>query len=413
MAKQPLTDRRLKSNLGPGRYYDGGNNGLHILVRTSGSKSWVQRVRLHGKYVDIGLGGYPAVSLSNARKIALENQSLLAEGKDPRLVRVKAQKVPTFAEVADLAIATKTAGLSNAKHHAQCASTLDTYAKPLLGNLPIDKIEVEHLLNVLQPIWTVKHETASRLRGRLEAIFDHAIALKQRSAPNPAAWKSNLAVLLPTIDKEKIKINQPALQIVDAKRWWKELSQRDGMGTQALRFLALTASRSGEVRGMTWSEIDHLNGDKDQPVWIVPAKRMKANREHRTPLTPTMMSILVSLPRHSSSDLVFHSEKGAELSDMTLSATMKRIHETDLENGGNGFIDFTSKKRAVPHGLRSTFRNWAAENGYESDMAEIQLAHQVGNAVTRAYLRTDLMKKRQKMLISWGEYLAGRNLKTS
>lgn len=407
MTKQPLTDRKLKSNLAPGRYYDGGNNGLHILVRTSGSKSWVQRLRFQGKYVDFGLGSYPTLSLSAARKIAAENKSFAAEGKDPRLVRAKPHKVPTFTEVADLVIATKAVGLSNAKHRAQWVSTLDTYAKPLLGNMPIDKIEVEHVLNILQPIWTTKHETASRLRGRLEAVFDHAIARKQRPAPNPAAWKANLAVLLPTIDKEKIKINQPALQRVDAKRWWKELSQRDGMGTKALQFLALTASRSGEVRGMTWSEITYLNGEEDKPVWIVPAQRMKADREHRTPLTPTMMSILASLPRHSSSDLVFHSEKGAELSDMTLSATMKRIHEADLENGGNGFIDFTSKKRAVPHGLRSTFRVWAAEEGHENDLAELQLAHSIGTGTTRAYLRSDIMERRRKLMILWGEVLTG------
>lgn len=407
MAKQPLTDRKLKSNLAPGRHYDGGNNGLHVLVRTSGSKSWVQRLRFQGKYVDFGLGSYPTISLSAARKIAAENKSFAMEGKDPRLARAKPKTVPTFTEVADLVIATKAVGLSNAKHRAQWVSTLDTYAKPVLGNMPIDKIEVEHVLNILQPIWTTKHETASRLRGRLEAVFDHAIARKQRSAPNPAAWKANLAVLLPTIDKEKIKINQPALQRVDAKRWWKELSQRDGMGTKALQFLALTASRSGEVRGMTWSEITYLNGEEDKPVWIVPAQRMKADREHRTPLTPMMMSILASLPRHSSSDLVFHSEKGAELSDMTLSATMKRIHEADLENGGNGFIDFTSKKRAVPHGLRSTFRVWAAEEGHENDLAELQLAHSIGTGTTRAYLRSDIMERRRKLMILWGEVLTG------
>lgn len=406
MARQTLSDRKVKSSLAAGRYYDGSKTGLHLHVRESGSKAWVQRVRLHGKYVDIGLGGYPAVSLSNARKIALENQSLLAEGKDPRLVKAKSKKVPTFTELADAYVAIKATELSNAKHSAQWVSTLDTYAKPTLGHLPIDKIEVEDILAVLQPIWVKKHETATRVRGRLEKIFDNAIALKHRPAPNPAVWKGNLSALLPSKISGAETEHQPALQLSDVKRWWKELSQRDGMGTRALQFLALTASRSGEIRGMKWSEIHQSTEDYARQVWIIPKERMKAKSEHRVPLTPHMIDFLDTLPRHKTSDLVFHSDKGTQLSDMTLRAAMKRIHETDVENGGNGFIDFTSKNRAVPHGLRSTFRNWAAEYDYDSDMAEIQLAHKVGNAITRAYLRTDLMEKRRQMLISWDEFLS-------
>lgn len=412
LAKQPLSDRKVKSSLAPGRYYDGGRNGLHLHVRESGSKAWVQRIRLQGKYVDLGLGGYPALSLSAARKTALENKSLTAEGKDPRVAKTTLKKVPTFTEVADIVVALKTAAHTNAKHRAQWASTIDTYAKPLLGNIPVDQIEVEHILGILEPIWITKHETASRLRGRLEAIFDYAIARKQRSAPNPATWKANLAVLLSENNNKITKINQPALQINDARRWWANLSERDGMGTKALQFLALTASRSGEVRGMCWAEIDFLKEDKNRPIWIVPAKRMKAKREHRIPLTPQMMSILESLPRHISSDLVFHTGKGVALSDMTLNATMKRIHEADLNKGGNGFIDFTTKKRAVPHGIRSTFRNWAAEGGYDRDMAEIQLAHGIGDGTFHAYHRTDLVEKRHQMMVEWGDFFAG-NIKNA
>lgn len=408
MAKQSLTDRKLKStHLAVGRHYDGGGNGLHLLVRESGSKGWVQRIRVHGKYVDLGLGSYPAVSLGRARQIAFENKSIVAEGKDPRLVTTKPQKVLTFSEVADAVVAMKAKELSNAKHRAQWASTLDTYAKPILGNLPIDQIEVEQVLDVLQPIWSDKHETASRIRGRLEAVFDYAIARKIRPAPNPATWKGNLAALLPSKISSSAAKHHPALQISDMKRWWSKLLQRDGMGTKALQFLVLTAARSGEVRGMTWSEIHNIDSDDGEPIWIIPSNRMKARVEHRVPLTPQMMDILTSFPRHSRSDLVFYSEKGRQLSDMTLSATMKRIHETEVENGGIGFIDITSQKRSVPHGTRSTFRNWAAENGFESDMAEIQLAHKVGTAVTRAYLRTDMIEKRRQMMVSWGEFLSG------
>ena len=411
MARQTLSDRKVKSSLTAGRYYDGSKTGLHLHVRKSGSKAWVQRVRIHGKYVDIGLGGYPAVSLSNARKVALENQSLLVEGKDPRLVKAKSKKVPTFAEVADAYVAIKVTELSNAKHSAQWISTLDIYAKPILGHLPIDKIEVEDILTVLQPIWVNKHETATRVRGRIKKVFDNAIALKHRPAPNPAVWKGNLSALLPSKISGAETEHQPALQLSDAKRWWKELSQRDGMGTRALQLLALTALRSGEVRGMKWSEIYQSIDDYARQVWIIPKERMKAKSEHRVPLTPHMIDFLGALPRHKTSDFVFHSEKGIQLSDMTLSATMKRIHEAEVATGGVGFIDMTSKRRAVPHGIRSTFRNWAAEYDYDSNMAEIQLAHKIGNAVTRAYFRTDMMEKRRQMLISWGDFLAGSTQK--
>jgi integrase len=407
LARQKLTDRKIKGKLDPGRHYDHGGSGLHLHVRESGSRAWVQRIRLDGKYVDLGLGNYPSVTLSQAREKARANKALVAEGKDPRHLKVKKAKVLTFAECADAVIAMKAAELSNEKHRAQWASTLETYAKPTLGGMRIDQIEVEHVLKVVQPIWQDKHETAKRVRGRLEAVFDYAIARNLRPAPNPAAWKGNLAALLPSKVNSTKQEHQPALQLADAQRWWKELSNRDGMGSAALHFLTLTACRSGEVRGMTWDEIHPLQSTGGQHVWIIPAKRMKARKEHRVPLTEEMMLLLNGLPKHDSSSLVFHSSKGSPLSDMTLSATMKRMHESATNAGEAGFIDQTSKRPAVPHGLRSTFRNWAAEHGYEHDMAEIQLAHEVGTAVTRAYFRTDMMEKRRKMLEDWSKFLRG------
>ena len=367
----------------------------------------MQRIRLDGKYVDLGLGNYPSVTLSQAREKARVNKALATEGKDPRHLKAKKAKVLTFAECADAVIAMKTAELSNKKHRAQWASTLETYANPTLGDMRIDQIEVEHVLKVLQPIWQDKHETAKRVRGRLEAVFDYAMARNLRPAPNPAAWKGNLAALLPSKVNRTKQEHQPALQLADASRWWNELSNRDGMGSAALRFLTLTACRSGEVRGMTWDEIHPPQTTGGQHIWIIPAQRMKARKEHRVPLTEEMMLLLNVLQKHCGSSLVFHSSKGKPLSDMTLSATMKRMHESATNAGGVGFIDQTSKRPAVPHGLRSTFRNWAAEHGYEHDMAEIQLAHEVGTAVTRAYFRTDMMEKRRKMLEDWSKFLRG------
>lgn len=408
MPAQKLNDRKLKSDLPPGRYYDNGSAGLHIHVRKSGSKAWVQRIRIGGKYVDLGLGNYPAISLKQARETALENKALANEGKDPRLAKAKQQAIPTFAEVAATVVAMKATELSNAKHRAQWASTLETYANPVLGKLPIDQIDVEDVLKVLEPIWLDKHETASRVRGRIETVLDYAIARKMRRPPNPATWKGNLSALLPSKKNKAATVHHPALQLADAAAWWQELSQRDGMGTAALRFLTLTASRSGEVRGMKWSEIHKAANGADEHIWIIPAARMKARNEHRVPLTEEMMTLLQSIPKHDTTDLVFHSTKGGMLSDMTLSATMKRIHESVTASGGKGFIDYASKRPAVPHGLRSTFRNWAAERGVDSDMAEIQLAHEVGTAVTRAYFRTDMMDKRRAMLEDWSKFLHGQ-----
>ena len=402
-----LSDRKLQSKLKPGRYFDNNQTGLHLHVRASGSKAWVQRARINRKYVDLGLGNYPAVTLQKARQTALRNKSLIIEGKDPRSERTKHADIPTFEQVALLVIEKKKTELSNAKSKAQWAATIETYALPVLGSLRIDQIEVSHVQTVLNPIWQDKFETARRLRGRLEAIFDHAIASQYRTLPNPAAWKGNLQSILPAKPKRSNNNRQPALQIKDGPRWWSELSQRDGMGARALQFLALTGSRSGEVRGMKWDEIH----DIDKPgkaVWTIPPHRMKMNKEHRVPLTPMMQDVLISIMHHSISDLVFPSKTGTQLSDMTLSGMMKRIHDSDIKSGGTGFIDMTSRRPAVPHGIRSTFRDWAAEQGYESDMAEIQLAHDVGSAVTRAYRRTDMIEKRRKMMVEWGNFWVGK-----
>lgn len=328
-------------------------------------------------------------------------------GINPLKQSAKAVTAPTFQEVAQAVMERKKQELSNAKSIAQWETSLTGETVRSLSTMPVDTIEVEDVLGVLQPIWQIKHETASRIRGRLEAVFDHAIALKHRTPPNPAAWKGNLKNLLPNKAPYAAR-HQPALQLADAPRWWRELKQRDGMGTKALMFLTLTACRSGEVRGMKWSE---LNGplSRDEPLeWVIEASRMKARRQHRVPLTEEMKSLLRSLPQDSKTDLVFPSTTGTELSDMTLSATMKRMHVADCKDSGSGFIDATSKKPAVPHGIRSTFRDWAAEKGYENDMAEIQLAHEVGNAVTRAYRRTAMVERRRKMMADWGNFLEGR-----
>ena len=254
-------------------------------------------------------------------------------------------------------------------------------------------IQVQDVRRALEPIWTNKTETASRLRGRIEAVLSWATVAGHREGDNPARWKGNLSEMLPKPSKlAKVK-HQPALALDDAAAWFTDLRQREGTGARSLEFLALTASRSGEIRGATWDEIDF-----DAGLWVIPADRMKMSREHRVPLTGDATAMLKSLPRLVGSPYVFPAAKGGMISDMTISAVMRR----------QGFIDAHSGRTAVPHGLRSTFRDWAAERtDYPRDMAEIALAHNVGSEVERAYRRGDMVEKRRSMMTAWGKFLRG------
>ena len=406
MASKKLTVQYLNSSLDAGRYYDDSGTGLHLHVRKSGSKSWSQKIRFGGRQLELGLGSYPAVSLSEARRIAAENKSLVARGLNPKIEREKPSIIPTFAEVAEVVIETKCAELKNDKHKSQWRSTLEKYAYPIIGKIPVNEIQIDHIHDVLKPIWMQKTETASRLRGRIQSVLNYAIVKNMMHAPNPAVWEGNLSILLPAKSKITKRDNQPALSREDAARWWAELKKRDGVGALALKFLTLTAARSGEIRGMQWDEVTLFEDFEVQEkgyagIWIIPATRMKAERLHRVPITQEMLSILQETG--DMRGLVFKSSKGTTLSDMTLSALMKRMHENDER----GYLDNTSKRPAVPHGLRSTFRDWVAETGQSREAAELQLAHQIGDPTEHAYYRTDLLDARAKLLKSWWSFLEG------
>jgi integrase len=263
---------------------------------------------------------------------------------------------------------------------------------------------MQDVLRVLKPIWIDKTETASRLRGRIEAVLSWATVSGHRSGDNPARWKGNLAELLPKPGKVAEKGNHPALALSDLTPWWNDLDKRDGMAALALRFAALTLARSGEVRGATWSEID-----LQARLWVIPAGRMKAKKEHRVPLTDEAMALLQNLPRMEGCDFVFFAARGGMLSDMSISAVMRRMQETEVAAGRAGWLDPRSKRPAVPHGLRSTFRDWAAEQGFDRDLAEMALAHTVGSEVERAYRRTDLVVRRRALLEAWGRFLRGES----
>ncbi|WP_420326562.1 tyrosine-type recombinase/integrase [Mameliella sp.] len=410
--EKALSARFVESVTDPGKYFDG--HGLFLRVARNGAKQWVQRIVIRGKRTELGLGSPPAVTLATARKVALENRGKAMLGGDPLADKRKAREGMTFGEAVDKYLSSKLDEFRNDKHRKQWRSTLDTYAAPVLGPKLVSEIEVQDVLRVLQPIWTVKTETASRLRGRIENVLSWATVAGHRKGDNPARWKGNLSETLPKPAKVAKGDNQPALALPDVSRWWTDLRQRDGMAARALEFLALTAARSGEVRGMTWDEIDlgtvatSATSATRGAVWTVPASRMKNGREHRVPLTPEAVAVLEALPRMDGSPYVFFAPRGGMLSDMSISAVMRRMQDAEVKAGRAGYLDPRNKRPAVPHGLRSTFRQWAAERGYPRDMAEIALAHFIGSEVERAYQRSDMLDRRRDMMAAWAAFLRGQ-----
>lgn len=389
--------------------------GLLLQCTPTGARTWLLRTLVGTKRRSIGLGGYPDVSLADAIKRAREAKEKIRSGVDPVEERKAARSALaaaqarglTFKDAVDRYLAAKLDAFKNAKHRAQWQMTLETYACAELGQMLVSDITVQDVLRVLEPIWRTKTETASRLRGRIEAVLAWATVAGHRTGDNPARWAGNLKEMLPAAAKVKDGDNQPAVQLDDASRWFTELRKREGIGSRALEFLALTACRSGEVRGATWDEID-LN----KALWIVPATRMKMNREHRVPLARDAVVLLKALSRNEDNPFVFPAARGGMLSDMTLSATMRRLHDDSIKAGCTGFVDRASKRPAVPHGLRSTFRDWVSERTtYPGDMAETALAHKVSNAVEAAYRRGDMIEKRKRMMAAWSDFLAGRKAK--
>lgn len=388
----PLQVKRFSE---PGLYFVGGVSGLALQVLPTGGKSWILRATVGGRRRDMGLGGYPSVQLAEARQRARAAREQIRAGVDPitNLQKIKSELAASqrasinFKKCSESYIAAHQAGWRNQKHAAQWTRTLEQYAFPVIGDLRVDHIQLAHVLTILEPIWTTKTETASRLRGRIESVLDWAKGRGYRSGDNPAAWKGNLDAQLARPEKVKRVTHHAAVPVSEMPSFYDSLKGVSGMGSKALKFLILTAARSGEVRGATWQEIDI-----ERRTWCVPAHRMKAHREHRVALSSEAIDLLRSMGVGRDSDLVFPSPNGKPLSDMTLSAIMRRMKRTE-----------------VPHGFRSAFRDWVAElTTYPGEMAEIALAHVISNAVEAAYRRGDMFNKRLLMMDDWANYLAGR-----
>lgn len=381
---------RLKA---PGMHAVGGVSGLHLQITATGAKSWILRATVGTKRRDMGLGGFPDVTLAMAREKAREAREKIAAGVDPieagraaRSALIASQaSAKTFEQCAHAFVEAKEAEWRNPKHRDQWANTLRTYAFPKLGGMLVRDIALPQVLAVLEPIWTVKTETASRLRGRIESVLDWATVRGYRQGDNPARWRGHLDKLLPKPSKVAAVEHHAALPVDAVHDFLVALREVTGMGARALEFAILTAARSGEVRGAAWNEIDRQAG-----VWIIPASRMKSGREHRVPLPKAALDLVSRLPRIAGSPYVFAAPRGGMLSDMSLSAVMRRMG-----------VD------AVPHGFRSTFRDWAAERtAYPNEVVEMALAHVISDKVEAAYRRGDLFEKRRRLMEDWAAFCA-------
>jgi len=408
-AKHPANSRR------PVRLGDGG--GLYLQVAPGDTKSWLLRYTLHGKAREMGLGpvGEPRegrIPLATARTLAGQARALLREGKDPlaerqavRAARRQAEadaKQRTFKAAANALVDSKRAGWRNAKHGAQWRATLESYVYPTIGDMPVSAVGTDDVLRVLRPIWERVPETASRVRQRIEAVLDAARVKGWRTGENPARWKGHLAGELPPPRKVKRVEHRPALPWEQMGAFMAALAQREGIAALTLRFVILTAARTGEVRGMRWREVD-----LDGKLWVVPGERMKAGKMHRVPLSAAALEVLgeVRPLMFGADSLVFPgARKNVPLSDMALSEVVRRMNEGGEEGAAPRWRD-SEGRVVVPHGFRSSFRDWAGEARPEGrEVVERALAHTIKDKAEAAYARSDLLEKRRPLMQAWGEH---------
>ena len=400
-----LAVRRLVT---PGRHGDGG--GLYLQVRDAEHRSWLYRYRLHGRDREMGLGPLADVPLAEARDAALACRKLVRAGIDPiehRQAQRAAQKAEaagfTFQEVAARYIKAHKAGWRNVKHGLQWDQTLTAHVHPVFGDRPVAAVDTAAVLRALEPIWATKNETASRLRGRIESVLDYAAAQGWRTGDNPARWRGHLSNLVPAPRKVAVVEHHAALPYGEVAAFLVALDARGGTAALALRFVILTACRTGEAIGARWQELD-----RERAVWTVPAERMKAGREHRVPLSAAALAILATMALAGSEPDAFvfpgntsgraaAKAKGKALSNMAMNALLRRMERSDL----------------TVHGFRSTFRDWAAEEtSAPREVAEMALAHTLKDKTEAAYRRGDLFAKRAALMVEWAEFcMTGKNKK--
>jgi integrase len=344
----------------------------------------------------MGLGPYPEISLAEAREQAAAQRKLRLDGTDPIAVRqagrqqakLNSAKLMTFRACAEAYIAAHRAGWKNPKHAAQWPATLSAYAYPVFGDLQVQVVDVGLVMKAVEPIWTTKPETASRVRGRIESVLDWATARGYRQGGNPARWRGHLENLLPKKTKVRRVEHHAAMPYTELSGFMAELRQHDGIAVRALEFAILTVARTGEVIGAKWDEIN-----LSTKVWTVPGERMKAGKEHRVPPSDAALTILDKMGAVRQGDFVFAGGKiGRSLSNMALLMTLRRMGRGDL----------------TVHGFRSTFSDWCADQTTTpSEVREMALAHVVSDKVEAAYRRGDLFEKRRQLAQTWARFCAG------
>jgi integrase len=403
-----------------GLYGDGGN--LFLRVGTGAAKSWVFRYMVAGQTHEAGLGSAITFSLKEARERARRYRQMLADGIDPIAQRQKkrdeqrleAAKAMSFRQAAESFIKAKSSEWTNANHAAQWSSTLETYVYPIIGDLPVARIDTGLVLKVIEPIWAAKPETASRVRGRIGSVLDWATSREYRSGENPARWKGHLENSLPKVAKAKAKVRREtgrdehhaALPYSEIAVFLAELRQQPGIAPRALEFLILTAARTREVLGAKWDEISRFHeaglsnkikgnditvkDDLAAKLWTVPGDRMKAGNEHRVPMSDAALAIVGEMAAIRESDFVFPGGRAKRpLGKMAMMRVLARMGRSDL----------------TVHGFRSTFSDWVAEQtNFPSEVREMALAHAVGDKVEAAYRRGDLFEKRRALASAWARY---------
>jgi integrase len=390
---------------GPAVLHDGG--GLYLRVAAgrksgdgeeqAGAKSWVYRYQLGGHRRDMGLGPYPTISLAEARGRAAEHRKQRHDGIDPlaaktdqrQAQRLDAARAMTFEKCAEAHIAAHKAGWRDGRHEAQWRQSLTAYVYPHFGALSVQSVDISLVLKALEPIWTAKPETASRVRGRIESVIDWATARGYRRGENPARWRGHLENLLPRRSKVRRVAHYAALPYPETGTFIAELRQEEGVAARALEFLILTAGRSSEVRRARWDEINMT-----ERVWTIPVERMKAGKEHRVPLSDAAMAVVEKMAEIRQGDFIFPGIRaGRPIGKLSFFLVLRRIGRGDL----------------TTHGFRSSFRDWAAERtGFPAEVAEMALAHVVTDAVERAYRRGDLFDKRRQLMNAWAKFCEGR-----
>jgi integrase len=395
-----LSAAKVKNLKTPGDYLDG--RGLYLQVRSESSKSWLLKFAMRKRAREMGLGSAFDFSLADARETRDKYRKLIKVGVDP-IEHRKAEeaaraadraKAITFKDACTRYIAANRSSWRNIKHAAQWEATLKAYAYPIIGALPVQAIDTALVMAVLDPIWSTKPETASRVRGRIESVISAAKARGEFKGENPATWKGHLDNLLPKTSKVSKVKNHAALPYADLPNFMMDLREREGIAAAAMEFLILTAARTGEVLGATWDELDLRKS-----VWTIPGERMKNDKEHQVPLSPPAVAVVERMNKitNGGNYVFFGQSSGRSLSNMALLVLLRRMKRTNITS----------------HGFRSTFRDWAAERGYQDPVAEAALAHSVPDAVVAAYKRTNFFEMRKKMMDDWAAFATSDPAKVS